>query len=116
VHQARAYLLEEVEYDEAAVRRHWKDPVLVGEQLGALRSRFDTARAWDEETLEEILRALADELGIGAGRLIHPLRVSLTGLAVSPGIFEVLVAMGPDLALRRLDAAMIALGKMREEG
>lgn len=106
---ARAYLVEEVTYDEEAVRKHWKDPVLVREQLAALRQRFATAQPWDEDTLETTLRTLADELGVGAGKLIHPLRVSLTGLAVSPGIFEVLVAMGPDLAVRRLDAALDAL-------
>jgi len=33
----------------------------------------------------------------------------LTGTAVSPGIFEVLVVMGPELALRRLDDAIGAL-------
>lgn len=110
--QAAAYLVEEVSYDEAAVRKHWKDPALVREQLGALRQRFATAQPWDEATLEATLRTLADELGVGAGKLIHPLRVSLTGLAVSPGIFEVLVAMGPELALRRIDAALDALQEM----
>jgi glutamyl-tRNA synthetase len=106
---ARAYLVEEIEYEEEAVRKHWKDPALVREQLGALRQRFAAAQPWDEATLEATLRTLADELGVGAGKLIHPLRVSLTGFAVSPGIFEVLVAMGPELALRRLDAALTAL-------
>ncbi len=109
VRHARAYLVEEITYEEEAVRKHWKEPALVREQLGALRQRFAVANPWDEETLEATLRTLADELGIGAGKLIHPLRVSLTGLAVSPGIFEVLVAMGPELALRRLDAALQAL-------
>lgn len=107
--QARAYLVDEVTYDEAAVRKHWKDPALVREYLAALRQRYAVVDPWDEQTLEDELRALADELGIGAGKLIHPLRVALTGLAVSPGIFEVLVAMGPELALRRIEAALEAL-------
>lgn len=109
VRQARAYLADTVEYDEAAVQKHWKDPAEVRERLAVLRQRFAVATPWDEETLEATLRALADELGIGAGKLIHPLRVSLTGMGVSPGIFEVLVAMGPELAMRRLDAAIDAL-------
>jgi glutamyl-tRNA synthetase len=112
VRQARAYFLDEIEYEEAAVQKHWKDPAAVREQLAALRQRFATVSPWDEATLESALRALADELGIGAGKLIHPLRVSLTGLAVSPGIFEVLVAMGPELAQRRLDAALAALAAL----
>jgi glutamyl-tRNA synthetase len=109
VEQARSYLLDRVEYEEEAVRKHWKDSAEVRARLAALRQRLAAAPAWDEATLEAELRALADELGVGAGKLIHPLRVSLTGTAVSPGIFEVLVVMGPELALRRLDAAIEAL-------
>jgi len=110
---ATAYLVDDVAYDEEAVRKHWKDPETVHAHLGALRQRYAVVKSWDEATLESELRSLADELGIGAGKLIHPLRVALTGLAVSPGIFEVLVAMGPELAIRRIDAALRALAEQR---
>ena len=109
VRQAVPYFVERIEYDAEAVQKHWKDPAEVRAHLAALRERFATVDSWDETTLEAALRGLADELGIGAGKLIHPLRVSVTGMAVSPGIFEVLVAMGPELTLRRLDAALEAL-------
>ncbi|HEX7048687.1 MAG TPA: glutamate--tRNA ligase [Longimicrobiales bacterium] len=111
VEQMRPYLLEAITYDETAVRKHWKDPAATRARLAALRDRLGPIRPWDAETLEAALRGLADELGIGAGKLIHPLRVAVTGMAVSPGIFEVLVAMGPDLTLRRLDAALEALDR-----
>ncbi|HEX6938282.1 MAG TPA: glutamate--tRNA ligase [Longimicrobiales bacterium] len=111
VRQARPYLVEHIEYDEEAVRKHWTDAAEVRARMAALRERFATVEPWDEATLEGALRGLADELGIGAGKLIHPLRVSVTGMAVSPGIFEVLVAMGPGLTIRRLDAAIEALDR-----
>src|SRR5690606_7299525 len=91
------------------IEKHWKDPADVRARLAALRERLATADTWDEGTLEAALRGLADELGVGAGKLIHPLRVAVTGMAVSPGIFEVLVAMGRELTLRRRDAAREAL-------
>ena len=109
VRQARSYFLDEIEYDEAAVQKHWKNPAEVRDRLRMLRQRYAAVQSWDESVLEAELRDLADELGIGGGKLIHPLRVSLTGMAVSPGIFEVLGAMGPELALRRIDAAIEAL-------
>ncbi len=62
-----------------------------------------------EQGEESELRGLADELGIGAGKLIHPLRVALVGAAVSPGIFDVLAVMGRERTLRRLDAAITVL-------
>jgi glutamyl-tRNA synthetase len=43
---------------------------------------------------------------VAAGKVFQPLRVALTGLTVSPGIFEVLVMMGRDLALRRIGDAV----------
>ncbi len=112
VRQARAYLVDEITYDDEAVRKHWKDAAEVHARLAALRERYSTVESWDEQTLEDELRALADEFGVGAGKLIHPLRVAVTGLAVSPGIFEVLVALGPDLTLRRIDSALAALAEI----
>jgi len=108
VAQARPYLLEEIAYDPAAVQKHWKDAE-VARRLAWVRDRFATVDSWSAETLEDALRALADELGIGAGKLIHPLRVALTGTAVSPGIFDVLVVLGRDLSLTRIDAAIATM-------
>ncbi|NIP81369.1 MAG: hypothetical protein GWM90_20000 [Gemmatimonadetes bacterium] len=105
--RARPFLADTVEYEEKAVRKHWsKSPDDVAERLRRLRALFASQETWEEQPLEDALRALADGLGVGAGKLIHPLRVALTGSAVSPGIFEVLVVMGRDRTLDRLDAAI----------
>ncbi len=58
--------------------------------------------------MEEALRALAERLGFGekAGKIFQPLRVALTGLGVSPGIFDVLLMLGRDRSLARIDAAV----------
>ena len=42
--------------------------------------------------LEAELRAFAESRGIAAGKIFQPLRVALTGVTASPGIFDVLVA------------------------
>src|SRR5690606_17563525 len=111
VDQMRPYLRESIEYDPAAVDKHWSDHGETRARLAALRDRFAAlGEAWDAAGLEEALRGLADELGVGAGKLIHPLRVALVGSAVSPGIFDVLVVMGRERTLRRMDAAITLLG------
>ncbi len=99
--QARPYVLDGVDYDPEAVAKHWKDPRTASERLAALAERLAEA-PWDETALEDTLRALADDLGIGAGKLIHPLRVALTGQRASPGIFDVLVLLGRERSLERL--------------
>lgn len=107
--QARPYLAERVEYDAAAVAKLWKDPDAVAERLRAVHEALKVLEAWNAETLEGALRELTTRLEIGFGKLAQPLRLALTGEAVSPGIDRVLVMMGRDLALRRVADARAAL-------
>ena len=110
--QAKVFFEEPVQLEAEAVRRYWsKDPTTTSGLLAALEERF-AGVPWEEDQLEAALRGLADERGIGAGSLIHPLRVALTGQAVSPGIFEVLRFLGRDLALVRIREAVSRLHGM----
>jgi len=106
--QARPYFEDGVVYQEEAVARHWADPA-TRERLEGLRAALAEVEEWSEPELERVVRAEAARLGIGAGKLIHPLRVALTGMAVSPGIFEVAAVMGRDRVNRRLKAALARL-------
>ena len=108
------YLPGEIAYEPAAVRKHWKRRAQVQEYLDALRRTLDGCE-WQPEPLEHALRGLAAELGLGAGRLIHPLRVALTGQAVSPGIFDVLYYLGRDLSLERIEKALETLSEGEAE-
>ena len=52
---------------------------------------------------------LAEDLGLGLGKLAQPLRAALTGQTTSPGIFDVLVLLGRDESLARIaDSAATA--------
>src|SRR5688572_6417607 len=106
VRQAPPYFSADIPYEEQATRQHWKDPAATAELLRATRERLAPVAPWTPEALEPALRELAEQRGVVAGKIFQPLRVALTGMNVSPGIFEVLVAMGRDLALHRLDNAI----------
>ena len=106
---ARPFLVGEPELDPDAVAKYWlKSPAEVLEQFKSLRTRLDAA-TWDQEALEGVIRGYAQEIGVGAGKVIHPLRVAVTGREMSPGIFEVLVFLGRDTVLARLDGAVSRL-------
>ena len=104
--QARPYFLEDIEYDPTAVAKNWKDPAEAASLLGDTRGALAGVAEWDAATLETSLRTLAEKRGIAAGKVFQPLRVALTGLTVSPGIFEMLVQMGRSLSLKRIDQAL----------
>jgi glutamyl/glutaminyl-tRNA synthetase len=109
VAQARPYFLDELAYDPDAVRKHWlKDR---DETLGRLERLSERLSAveWEPEALEGAVRGLAEELGVGAGKVIHPLRVALTGVAASPGIFDLLALLGRARTLQRIQRALSLL-------
>jgi glutamyl-tRNA synthetase len=59
-------------------------------------TRLEGANDWTAPVLEANLKAMAEELGVGLGKIAQPLRASLTGQATSPGIFDVLVLLGKE--------------------
>lgn len=93
-------------YDPKAARKGWyRDPGRATEVLSHVRSRLAEV-PWEAETLEASLRGLASELGVAAGKLFQPLRLALTGLAASPGIFDVLLILGRQRSLGRIERAI----------
>ena len=107
---ARPFLVDELEFDPKAVAKHWlKAPTEVLARLTALRSTLESA-TWEPKSLEEAIRGYAEEISVGAGKVIHPLRVAVTGREASPGIFEVLAFLGRVTVLARLDDAIVQLG------
>ena len=105
--QVAPFFAASIGYEEEAVRRFWKRPAETAETLRQLGDRFSEEGAFrDLETIETGIRGLAGRLGVGAGRVINPLRVAVMGQGVSPGIFEVLEAMGRERVLDRIEAAV----------
>lgn len=110
VRQAEPFLAQAIAYDPDAVAKQWKDAAGTAEILGAVRSCLAALPEWTPAVMEDSLRELAESRGLAAGKLFQPLRVALTGLGVSPGIFDVLVMLGRERSLSRLDAAVAHLG------
>ncbi|HEX7779535.1 MAG TPA: glutamate--tRNA ligase, partial [Vicinamibacterales bacterium] len=72
--------------------------------LARIHERLAGESDWSSEALEPRLKAMAEELGLGLGKLAQPLRAALTGQTTSPGIFDVLVLLGRDESLARIAA------------
>ncbi len=109
--QARPFFtpLESLQYDEKAANKHWKNPGETSERLAAARSEIQTVQPYDHDTLESALRAAAERLEIGAGKLFQPLRLALMGSDESPGIFDVLTLLGRERSVERIDRALDAI-------
>jgi glutamyl-tRNA synthetase len=97
----RAYFSDDFEFDPAAVTKFLKDAA-VREMLVELSARYADAAEFTEASTEQVLRAFAEEKGVKAGALINGSRVALTGQAVAPSLFAVMVALGKERVVRRL--------------
>ena len=73
-------------------------------RLAKISARLHTENNWTIEALEATTKSLAEELDLGLGKLAQPMRAALTGTTTSPGIFDVLVLLGKDESLARIDA------------
>ena len=76
------------------------------QRLAAALPALRALAAWDEPGLEATCREVAQGLGVGFGKLAQPLRVAITGSTVSPGLFEVMVVLGKDEILARIEDSL----------
>jgi glutamyl-tRNA synthetase len=71
--------------------------------LAAARDALAATAEWSAPALEAAVRTVAEDGGIGLGKVAQPLRAALTGRTTSPGIFDVLALLGREESLGRLD-------------
>jgi glutamyl-tRNA synthetase len=94
-------------YDESAVKKNWRQetPQLLDALLPALKGMA----SFEPAALEEAVRAASAQGGVGAGKLIHPLRLAITGVSGGPGLFELMSVLGKETCLRRIERAIARL-------
>ena len=105
IEYGKYFFVDPVGYDEKAVKKHWRGEDLV-ERLSASVKMLSEMSDFCESEIENKIRTLAESKEIGAGKLIHPIRLALTGFAVSPGLFELMEVLGKDVVIRRLNRAI----------
>ncbi|MFC1903424.1 glutamate--tRNA ligase [Chloroflexota bacterium] len=73
------------------------------------QQRLSKLKTFDEDSLETVLRPLADELRLKTGQLFGTLRVAVTGRTTAPPLFQTMAVLGKERCLERVEAA---LGKL----
>ena len=104
-----AFLLNDrpIEPDEKSARA--LDTVSIG-ILAELTPQLQNA-SWTRTDLETILNGVAEAHGIGFGKLAAPMRAALAGRAATPSVFDMMLVLGRDETLARLDDAISRAGQ-----
>jgi glutamyl-tRNA synthetase len=82
--------------------------LLAGEAPGfliRLGKHLESLQDWDPENLEKWVKLFAENEGLKLGAVAQPLRAALTGSVTSPGIYDVLVVLGREESLGRIEDA-----------
>ena len=91
-------------YDQAAVAKHFTAAART--PLSEVRTRLAAVADWSPAGVDAALRATAEALGVGLGKIAQPLRVAITGTQVSPSIDHTVFLAGQAEALARIDVAL----------
>ena len=58
---------------------------------------------WSRDELEQAAKTVAEAHGLGLGKIAAPLRAALAGKTSTPSVFDMMLALGRDEALARLE-------------
>lgn len=91
-------------YEQKAIEKNWKPET--PEQLKKLNSEFSNLSNPTKEDFEHALLKASEDLNIGKGKLIHPLRLAVSGQSTGPGMFDLLFILGKDEVVKRIETAL----------
>ena len=95
------FFKQDVEFDEKA-----RNKFLTEEARPLLKkviAGFSTLDDFSSENIEILFKKIVEEEGIKLGKLAQPVRVALTGTTVSPGIYDVVLLLGKEETIKRLE-------------
>jgi glutamyl-tRNA synthetase len=106
VQEKIAKLSEYPEFAGFLFREVEPDPALLdGRVLEEAEQALAAVEPFTTETIEQVLRALSEQLGLKPREAFQPIRVAVTGSKVSPGLFESIELLGRDATLERIRRA-----------
>ena len=106
----RAYFSDDYPTEPKALKKNILKHEGLKEWLPMLADRLQGVETFTAERAEKVIREMAEELGIKAGILINGIRTAVTGQAVGPGLFDVLIALGRRRVVERLNQSMRFFG------
>lgn len=102
----RAYFSDDYPIDPKALKKNVLKQEALKDWFPVLADRLEAVEAFTLEETERLIRAVAEEWEVKAGILINGIRTVVTGQAVGPGLFDVLIALGQSRVSERLRRAV----------
>jgi glutamyl-tRNA synthetase len=101
---------EAIVFDPEAVKKVLQKEGAI-DILKTICQRLQSLSEFTAESLERMLRTLAEEKQVGLGKVAQPLRVAITGTTISPPIFDAVNLLGLDRTVKRIERAVRLFGQ-----
>ncbi|MGN0826543.1 MAG: glutamate--tRNA ligase [Kiritimatiellia bacterium] len=95
-------------FDDKAVSKRLKGDGALDNLLAA-QAAFEQVQDWTIDSTTAALHALAEQTGKNLGAYVHPVRVAVSGVMEGPGLFELLVLLGRERVLNRMNQTALRL-------
>jgi glutamyl-tRNA synthetase len=109
---ANFYFADQVDFEEQAAQKFLTPDVSA--HLKALSAAIPSVDQFSKEGIEEFLKTFIEANGIKFKVLAQPLRVALTGKTVSPGIDEIMVTLGKEKVIQRINTAVAYIDDQKQ--
>ena len=101
---SRFFFVEQIEVDPKAAAKHLGGGAV--QSLGRVYEQLNILTDWKAPAIHRALEEIANSLQAGLGKVAQPLRVAVTGSAVSPPIDATLELLGRERTLLRLQSVL----------
>jgi glutamyl-tRNA synthetase len=102
------YFKDDIEYDPVAAQKDFTSENKP--RLAKLRDALAKLEPFEADPIGNTLKAVAQELGVKAGVLVHPTRLACCGNTAGPSLYHLLAILGKERALARIDRALALMG------
>jgi len=100
-----SYLFEPPkEYEKEAVKKHWKSDI--PDTLKILIEEFSKLEKPTKEDYETALKNTAQKLNVSNGKIIHAVRLAISGVSGGPGLYDIIDILGKNETIKRLNDAI----------
>ena len=98
------FLINEVNYSDEfkSIMSDQNGTMIIKDFLNAVKIE----ESWDKQTVEKVFEQIMNQHDIGLGKVMKPLRIAISGISYGPGIFDMMILLGKDLTINRINNAI----------
>ncbi|PSW07627.1 glutamate--tRNA ligase [Photobacterium lipolyticum] len=102
--QSRYFYQDFSEFEAGAAKKHLR-PV-AKDALALALAKVEALAEWTTENLHKVIAETCEELEVGMGKVGMPLRVAVTGQGQSPSVDAVMMMVGKERVIARINMAL----------